>query len=283
MTTSSTCRPGPRTTTAVWTSCTPPESVSQHRVRVAHVAGFPISRPPATTTVSAARTIRSFESWRATSSAFARATRRAYARGGSPGAGVSSTSAGTTSNSKPAAASKSARRGEADAKTNDTGSNDSVLAAGSRCRRAYTTSCLTGGPTGGRDVVEDGANPRGLQRPRPSHRRERRVRRERTVWLRVLGALCGERLLDGSLSVVMLPIQQLSAGVLADVIRRQPSSPARTALAWQLAVGPALARATTVALCDGVLTVQSSGRALDARDHSRARYRPQAPPAFPGA
>ncbi len=56
----------------------------------------------------------------------------------------------------------------------------------------------------------------------------------------------------------MFPIQQFSAGVLADVIRRQPSSPARTTLAWQLAVGPALARATTVALSDGVLTVQSS-------------------------
>ena len=55
----------------------------------------------------------------------------------------------------------------------------------------------------------------------------------------------------------MLPIQQLSSGVLAEVIRRQPSSPARTTLAWQLAVGPALARATTVALADGVLTVQS--------------------------
>jgi hypothetical protein len=56
----------------------------------------------------------------------------------------------------------------------------------------------------------------------------------------------------------VLPIQQLSAGVLADVIRRQPSSPARTALAWQLAVGPALARATTVTLVDGVLRVQST-------------------------
>jgi len=56
----------------------------------------------------------------------------------------------------------------------------------------------------------------------------------------------------------MLPIQRFSSGVLAEVIRRQPSSPARTTLAWQLAVGPALARATTVALTDGVLTVQSS-------------------------
>jgi predicted nucleic acid-binding Zn ribbon protein len=56
----------------------------------------------------------------------------------------------------------------------------------------------------------------------------------------------------------VVPIQHFSSGVLAEVIRRQPSSPARTALAWQLAVGPALARATTVALNDGVLSVQSS-------------------------
>jgi predicted nucleic acid-binding Zn ribbon protein len=55
----------------------------------------------------------------------------------------------------------------------------------------------------------------------------------------------------------LLPIQQLS-GVLAEVLRRQPSSPARTTLAWQLAVGPRLARATDVALSDGVLTVHAS-------------------------
>jgi predicted nucleic acid-binding Zn ribbon protein len=46
--------------------------------------------------------------------------------------------------------------------------------------------------------------------------------------------------------------------VLAEVIRRQPSTPARTALAWQIAVGPALARATTVELSEGVLTVHSA-------------------------
>ena len=55
----------------------------------------------------------------------------------------------------------------------------------------------------------------------------------------------------------MLPIQRFSSNVIADVIRRQPSSPARTTLAWQLAVGTALARATTVELREGVLTVHS--------------------------
>jgi predicted nucleic acid-binding Zn ribbon protein len=42
---------------------------------------------------------------------------------------------------------------------------------------------------------------------------------------------------------------------MADVLRRQPPSPARTAFAWQLAVGPALARCTAVELQGGVLLV----------------------------
>jgi predicted nucleic acid-binding Zn ribbon protein len=67
----------------------------------------------------------------------------------------------------------------------------------------------------------------------------------------------------------MLPIQQLSSGVLADILRRQPPSPARTTFAWQLAVGPALARATTVSLCDGVLRVRSPD-ARWAREIARA-------------
>jgi predicted nucleic acid-binding Zn ribbon protein len=54
----------------------------------------------------------------------------------------------------------------------------------------------------------------------------------------------------------MLPIQHFSARVLADVVRRQPASPARTSFAWQMAVGPALARVTKVTLdADGVLSV----------------------------
>ena len=38
----------------------------------------------------------------------------------------------------------------------------------------------------------------------------------------------------------MLPVQTIAATVLAEVIRRQPSSPARTSFAWTVAVGPAL-------------------------------------------
>lgn len=70
----------------------------------------------------------------------------------------------------------------------------------------------------------------------------------------------------------MLPIQNFSSGVLAEIIRRQPPSAARTRFAWQLAVGAALARATVVELAEGVLTV----RAVDRRwlreiDRERAR------------
>jgi len=67
----------------------------------------------------------------------------------------------------------------------------------------------------------------------------------------------------------MLSIQQLSSGVLADILRRQPPSEARTTFAWQLAVGPALARATTVSLSDGVLCVRSPD-ARWAREIARA-------------
>jgi predicted nucleic acid-binding Zn ribbon protein len=59
----------------------------------------------------------------------------------------------------------------------------------------------------------------------------------------------------------MLPIQHFSAGVIAGIVRRQPSSPARTSFAWQVAVGPALARVTTVSLADdGVLTVHAADK-----------------------
>ena len=53
----------------------------------------------------------------------------------------------------------------------------------------------------------------------------------------------------------MLPIQQFSSGVLAEIIRRQPPCAERTAFAWQIAVGPAISRTTTIELVDGVLLV----------------------------
>ena len=40
-------------------------------------------------------------------------------------------------------------------------------------------------------------------------------------------------------------------------MRRQPPSPARTTFAWQIAVGPAIARTTSIELADGVLSVST--------------------------
>lgn len=53
----------------------------------------------------------------------------------------------------------------------------------------------------------------------------------------------------------MRPLQTFSTSVIAGILRRQPSSAGRTSLAWQLAVGHDLARATAVELRNGTLTV----------------------------
>ena len=55
----------------------------------------------------------------------------------------------------------------------------------------------------------------------------------------------------------MLPVQGIAAGVIADILRRQPPSPERTAFAWSVAVGPALARATSVELRNHNLIVMA--------------------------
>jgi predicted nucleic acid-binding Zn ribbon protein len=55
----------------------------------------------------------------------------------------------------------------------------------------------------------------------------------------------------------LLPIQQFSSGILAEIVRRQPPSSARDAFAWQIAVGPAIARSTTIELAGGVLRVNA--------------------------
>ena len=46
----------------------------------------------------------------------------------------------------------------------------------------------------------------------------------------------------------MLPVQGIATRVIAEIIRRQPPSPEKTSFAWSVAVGPALARVTTVEL-----------------------------------
>ena len=55
----------------------------------------------------------------------------------------------------------------------------------------------------------------------------------------------------------MVPLQNFATGVVAEVIRRQPASPARTTFAWTVAVGPAMARSATVTLTGHVLTVRA--------------------------
>jgi predicted nucleic acid-binding Zn ribbon protein len=47
---------------------------------------------------------------------------------------------------------------------------------------------------------------------------------------------------------IVQPLQSFAPAVLADIIRRQPASQQRTDFAWSVAVGPALARVTTVEL-----------------------------------
>jgi len=74
----------------------------------------------------------------------------------------------------------------------------------------------------------------------------------------------------------MLPIQRFSSSVLADIVRRQPSTPARTTFAWQLAVGPALARVTIVMLDGTTLRVSAADpRWLGEIERARATILPK--------
>ena len=68
----------------------------------------------------------------------------------------------------------------------------------------------------------------------------------------------------------MIPVHSFATGVIAEIVRRQPASRDRTNFAWQLAVGQALARATTVELSDGVLNVRAVDRRW-IREIERAR------------
>lgn len=56
----------------------------------------------------------------------------------------------------------------------------------------------------------------------------------------------------------MRSIQTFAGGVLAQIVRRQPPSPGRTRFAWQLVVGPTLARMTSVDLEGATLTVRAT-------------------------
>jgi predicted nucleic acid-binding Zn ribbon protein len=71
-------------------------------------------------------------------------------------------------------------------------------------------------------------------------------------------------------------IQTFAGGVLAEVVRRQPPSPARTTFAWQLAVGPALARMTSVELEGTTLRVNAAdARWLKEIERARAVILPK--------
>jgi hypothetical protein len=57
----------------------------------------------------------------------------------------------------------------------------------------------------------------------------------------------------------VIPVHSLVPDLLADVLRRQPLSPAKVTFAWRTAVGPAVDRATRVSLGEhGVLEVVAS-------------------------
>jgi predicted nucleic acid-binding Zn ribbon protein len=65
-------------------------------------------------------------------------------------------------------------------------------------------------------------------------------------------------------------LQSFAPAVLAEIIRRQPTSKGRTEFAWAIAVGPALARATTVELRNHNMIVCARD-AQWARELERAR------------
>jgi predicted nucleic acid-binding Zn ribbon protein len=70
----------------------------------------------------------------------------------------------------------------------------------------------------------------------------------------------------------MQPLQQSLPAVLADIIRRAPLSPEKVVFAWRVAVGPAIARISTVRLSEaGVIEVHC------ADDHWRREIRRSVP------
>jgi hypothetical protein len=55
----------------------------------------------------------------------------------------------------------------------------------------------------------------------------------------------------------MIPVQQVMPGVLTEILRKAPLTPEKVAFAWRSAVGPAVDKATTVDLRNGVLHVKA--------------------------
>ena len=55
----------------------------------------------------------------------------------------------------------------------------------------------------------------------------------------------------------MVPVDQVMPEALAEVLRRAPTTPEKVAFAWNVTVGPAVARATSVELHATTLRVQA--------------------------
>ncbi len=55
----------------------------------------------------------------------------------------------------------------------------------------------------------------------------------------------------------MIPVADVIPDALAAVLRTAPLTPEKVAFAWRLTVGPAVDRATTIELRDGVLRVRA--------------------------
>ena len=59
----------------------------------------------------------------------------------------------------------------------------------------------------------------------------------------------------------MIPVQACVPATIAEILRRQPLSPAKVTFAWRVVVGPAMARATGVAFeARGTLRVTAADR-----------------------
>ena len=69
---------------------------------------------------------------------------------------------------------------------------------------------------------------------------------------------------------MVVPVQAVLPDVVADLIRKSPLSQEKVVFAWSAAVGPAVARATTVTLRNGVLHVGARDSAWQ-REVTRSR------------
>jgi hypothetical protein len=55
----------------------------------------------------------------------------------------------------------------------------------------------------------------------------------------------------------LIPVHQFLPAALAEVLRKAPLTPEKVAFAWRSAVGPAVDKATTIDLRNGVLYVRT--------------------------